>query len=129
MTEPNQQDITHHFMEMAEGKITDADLAAGSMGKLGGRSSKSAHYLMSSVGPASSVHPVQNVTSDIVQTVDQAKSRQGRAIKLDVSVDGDSLPAKPRTGNSSSRKKSKPPPPKKSKKSSSKKSKKKKKKK
>ncbi len=102
MVEPSQTDITHHFMEMAEGKVTDADLAASGHRGMGGRHSRPTNYRMSSVGPVSSVRPVQNVTSDVVASVDQAKSRLGRAIKLDVDLDGDSIPSKHRTGNTSS---------------------------
>ena len=102
MVEPNQSDITQHFMEMAEGKVTDADLAASGHRGMGGRHSRPTNYRMSSMGPVSSVRPIQNVTSDVAASVDQAKSRLGRAIKLDVNLDGDSIPAKQRTGNTSS---------------------------
>ncbi len=107
MVEPSQADVTHHFMEMAQGKVTDADLAASNHRGMGGRHSRPINYRMGGVGPVSTVHPVQNVTSDVAATVDQAKSRLGRAIKLDVDLDGDSLSSKPRTGNTSSRSTSK----------------------
>lgn len=103
MVEPSQEEVTHHFMEMAEGKVTDADIAAVGRGNMGGRHSRPIHYRMGNEhAPISSVRPVQNVTSDVVASVDQAKSRLGRAIKLDVDLDGDSVPPKHRGGKSSS---------------------------
>ena len=70
--EPNQSEITQYFKAMAEGKLQDQDVY--SIGKpVGGRHSRVIHYRMSYPnGPVNT--PVQNVTSEIAQTVDQAKA-------------------------------------------------------
>ncbi len=110
MVEPSQEEVTRHFREMAEGKVTDADLdVRGGRRGVGGRQSRPIHYRMGGGSAAvSSVRPVQNVMSDVVATVDQAKSRLGRAIKLDVDAEGDSLPSSShREGRSKSGKKKK----------------------
>ena len=102
--DPDQAAVTAHFREMAEGKVTDADMQAICNTGVGGRYSRPIVYRMGSThsrcGGAS--RPVADVTSDVVQSEDMAASRLGRASKLRVDADGDSIPANLRRSNISS---------------------------
>ena len=77
--EPNQDEINRYFKAMAEGKLQGEDVYA--IGKpVGGRSSRVIHYRMNYPnGPANL--PVQNVTSEVAQMVDQAKAQTGIKIQ------------------------------------------------
>jgi len=99
--EPSQEQITAHFREMARGKVSDADIQSIVNKGVGGRMTRPIVYQVSSTHStnAASQRPVQNVTSDIVQAEDQAKSRLGRAINLRMDADGDSIPANLRRRN------------------------------
>ena len=113
-TEPSQDQVTHHFMEMAKGMVTDADIQSiNSRRGLGGHSrGRSVNYRMMYPNTLAKP-PVQNVTSDVAQSIDQAKSRLGRAIKLDTNLDNEPVAHTSQkrrhhhhTSSSSSRKKS-----------------------
>lgn len=88
--EPSQEQVTHHFLQMARGMVTDEDIQSlGRRNKLGGHTrGRSVNYRMMYPNTLAKP-PVQNVTSDITSTIDQAKSRLGRAIKLDSNLDNE----------------------------------------
>jgi len=73
--EPSDAQFVDYFKAMASGKIQDQDL--GSIGKaVGGRNSHVLHYKMTYPnGPAKP--PIQIVTSEVQQDVDQAKAELG----------------------------------------------------
>ena len=69
--EPTQAEVTHHFMEMAKGKVGDEDMVA--LGKqVAGRGSSQIHYRMKY--PSNATTPSLNVTSSVASVVDRAGS-------------------------------------------------------
>lgn len=88
--EPNQEEVTNYFKAMAEGKLQGEDV--GSIGKIvGGRSNRVIHYRMTY--PSGPVNlPIQNVTSEVAQSVDQAKAELG--------IKGKTLKKKPKSYSS-----------------------------
>lgn len=79
--QPSQEQITQYFKAMADGKVQNQDLY-GMAKRVGGRSNRVIHYRMTYPnGPTNP--PVQNVTSEIAQNIDQAKAQVGgrRGIK------------------------------------------------
>lgn len=83
MVEPDQSDFNKHFTDLAEGKIVgEGDLQALSHRGLGGRRHQSINYKMAFDPNPKTPRPIQNVTSEIASSINQAKSRLGKAIKL-----------------------------------------------
>lgn len=108
MVEPNQDDFNKHFQALAQGKILgDNDIKSLSRQGLGGHHHQSINYKMAYDPNPKDPRPVQNVTSDIASSVNQAKSRLGKAIKLGEDETGVSLPGSHSTSNISSSKKRK----------------------
>ena len=87
--EPSQQQVNHHFMEMAKGMVTDADIQSFGRGSLGGHGGKKAVNYRMCYPPDNVSTPIPNVTSDVAQTVEQAKSRLGRSVRLDTNLDNE----------------------------------------
>lgn len=89
MVEPDQQQFNKHFSDLASGKVIgDNDLQMLSRRGLGGHHHKSVNYKMAYDPNPKDPRPIQNVTSDIASSINQAKSRLGKAIKLGEEVTG-----------------------------------------
>lgn len=102
MVEPDQQDFNKHFMDLAEGKIVgDSELQALSHRGLGGRRHQAVNYKMAFDPNPKTPRPIQNVTSEIASSVNQAKSRLGEAIKLGEEETGISPHKRHRRNNTS----------------------------
>lgn len=73
--EPSNSEYVDYFKAMASGKLQKEDL--GAIGKpLGGRNSRVLHYRMTYPnGPVKP--PIQKVTSEVEQSVEQAKAELG----------------------------------------------------
>lgn len=80
--EPSQEEVTNFFKAMAQGKLMREDVFG--IGKpVGGRNNRIIHYRMNY--PSAPVNPpTQNVTSEISETVNQARGElglKGKAMK------------------------------------------------
>lgn len=108
MVEPNQDDFNRHFQSLAQGKVLgDNDIKSLSRQGLGGHHHQKINYKMAYDPTPKDPRPVQNVTSDIASSVNQAKSRLGKAIKLGEEETGVSSASDHSRSNTSSHKRKK----------------------
>ena len=102
--EPTQEQITQHFTEMANGKLSEADIIGLGSKYVGGRQTSNGGIqfrMCTPSGPTAS--PIQNVTSEMAASLDRAKSKLGKAINLTDGGAGGSVITNFRGGNSSKR--------------------------
>ena len=94
MVEPSQDDVTAHFRRMASGGgMSDADVQRFGRRKLGGYHNRRQNYM---VTKTPLVKPPVEMTSDVVDSVNKAKSRLGRAVKLTTNLDNEPVPNRSR---------------------------------